>query len=57
MLIRAGYEISFDYPEPTAVLAMLQVHPSRILDLRSSEKFQVTPGLPYSSYVDLYGNR
>lgn len=57
MLIRAGYEISFDYPEPTAVIATLLLHPSRLPDLRTREDFQVQPHTPFTEYTDTFGNR
>lgn len=57
MLIRAGYAISFDYPEPTAVVVMLLVHPSRHRNLREPEVFKVTPEVPITEYIDHYGNR
>ena len=33
MKIRAGYEISYDCPQPTPMILQLSVHPSRIPDL------------------------
>jgi transglutaminase-like putative cysteine protease len=57
MLIRAGYEISFDFPEPTAVVLTLFIHPSRLASVRVPERFQVSPPVPVHEYVDLYGNR
>ncbi len=57
MIIRAGYEISFDYPEPTAVVLTLLLHPSRLADVRKPESFQVLPATSVSEYTDLYGNR
>src|SRR2546428_297167 len=33
MRIRAGYEIGFEYPEPTAVVLTLFLHPSRLMDI------------------------
>ena len=33
MKIRAGYEISYDCPQPTPMILTLSVHPSRIPDL------------------------
>ncbi len=57
MLIRAGYDISFDYPAPTSVVIMLFMHPSRFSDIRKPEHFQVLPFVPCSEYFDLYGNR
>ena len=33
MKIRAGYEISYDCPQPTPMILTLSVHPSRFADL------------------------
>jgi transglutaminase-like putative cysteine protease len=57
MNIRAGYEISFDYPEPTAVVLTLFLHPSRLASVVEPERFRVSPPTPVHEYVDLYGNR
>ncbi len=57
MKIRVGYEIAFDYPEPTAVVLTLFLHSSRFQDILKPEQFQISPATPYSYYVDLYGNR
>jgi len=57
MLIRVGYEISFDFPEPTAVVVMLFIHPTRLPSVRKPERFQVQPFSPSVEYIDLYGNR
>ncbi|MBW8886848.1 MAG: transglutaminase family protein [Fibrobacteres bacterium] len=57
MRIRAGFEIGFEYPEPTAVVLTLFLHPSRMMDIRNRESFSVLPVTPITEYVDLYGNR
>jgi transglutaminase-like putative cysteine protease len=57
MIIRAGYEISFDYPEPTAVVVTLLLHPSRFSTIRRAENFRVSPNILFSEYSDLFGNR
>ena len=57
MLIRLGYEIEFEVPTPTAMVAMLHVHPSRIRDLREPDELCVRPPVPVSDYVDSFGNR
>ncbi len=56
MHIRAGYELSFDCRQPTPMLLLVSVHPSRAADL-------VTPGIitfdpPTSAvpYQDSFGN-
>jgi transglutaminase-like putative cysteine protease len=35
----------------------LQLHPSRLADLRETEDFQIKPHTPWSEYRDLFGNR
>jgi transglutaminase-like putative cysteine protease len=56
MLIRLGYDIQFDIPEPAPMVAMLHVHPSRIPDLRAPDELQITPSAPIELYHDSYGN-
>ena len=41
MQIRAGYEISYDCPQPTPMIAMLSVHPSRIADLVTLDRMRL----------------
>mgnify|MGYP001812626654 FL=1 len=57
MLIRAGYDIVFEYPTSTPVLAMLYVHPSRQASIRGAESVVVEPREPIRHYIDRFGNR
>ena len=57
MLIRVGFEIAFTFPESTSMVLMLSLHPSLDSQVRSPEKIRVTPEVPISNYLDLYGNR
>jgi len=56
MLIRLGYDIQFDVPEPVPMVALLHVHPSRTADLRQPDELQLTPPAPVQMYHDSYGN-
>jgi transglutaminase-like putative cysteine protease len=56
MLIRVGCEIEFVFPEPTAVILMLSLHPVRSPTVRKHEHLQVEPLVPVSQYFDLNGN-
>jgi transglutaminase-like putative cysteine protease len=56
MLIRIGYDIQFDIPQPVAVVAMLNVHPSRSADLREPDVLCVEPGVRLDTYTDRLGN-
>ena len=57
MLIRVGFEIDFQFPEATAVIVMLNLHPLRSPTVREYENLQVEPMVPISFYYDLNGNR
>lgn len=57
MLIRTGYQISFDTPRDTPMLALLSVHPSRQRDLRTPHRIVATPDVPMYDYIDGFGNR
>src|SRR5438094_9220936 len=56
MLIRIGYDISFELANPTPLITMLYVHPSRRDDLQSAEGVGVEPGVPVHTYLDSFGN-
>jgi transglutaminase-like putative cysteine protease len=57
MFIRAGFEAAFEFAEPTPVLLMAYVHPSRDASLRQLARLTSRPAVFISEYVDVYGNR
>jgi transglutaminase-like putative cysteine protease len=57
MLIRLGYDIQFELPEPVAFVTMLQVHPSREGDLLEPDEMTVAPHTRCDTYIDTFGNR
>jgi transglutaminase-like putative cysteine protease len=56
MKIRAGYEISYDCPQPTPMILQVSVHPSRQPDLLSWDGLQLDPPIPANTYHDSFGN-
>jgi len=56
MRIRAGFEITYDLPEPAPMLLMLSVHPSRRDDLETPDWVKTDPALDVRQYLDDYGN-
>lgn len=56
MLIRIGYDIAFELANPTPIVAMLYVHPSRRDDLVKPETVRVVPDVPVHTYTDSFGN-
>jgi transglutaminase-like putative cysteine protease len=57
MLIRIGFDIQFDLPAETAVIAMLKVHPTREWDLIESDEINIQPRIKAATYEDSFGNR
>ena len=57
MLIRLGYDIQFDIPAETPMVALLHVHPSRERDLVESDALLLDPAIDATEYVDGFGNR
>lgn len=56
MQIRLGYDIRFDIPAPVAMVALLNVHPSRVGDLLEPDELRVIPDTPAEQYFDCFGN-
>lgn len=56
MRIRAGYEISYSCSQPTPMILMLSVHPSRTPDLLSPDQPVLSPAVPSNRYLDGFGN-
>jgi hypothetical protein len=56
MKIRAGYEISYDCPQPTPMILTLSVHPSRFPDLLTPDRMRLDPPIPTNTYHDGFGN-
>ena len=56
MLIRVGYELTYEFPQPTPMLLMLSVHHSRTNDLVNPECMTTDPPVPLTYYRDAYGN-
>ena len=54
--IRFGYELEFDCSQPTPMILMLHVHPSRIHDLIRPDDMRVDPNIPCKIYHDAFGN-
>ncbi len=57
MLIRIGYDIVFEHPVPTPIIAMLYLHPSCRPAIRRDEYLLIDPPVQVTGYVDGFGNR
>ena len=57
MILRLGYSIEFEIPAPVAMVALLNVHPSRSADLRAPDELNLDPPVPAETFIDSFGNR
>jgi transglutaminase-like putative cysteine protease len=57
MLIRYGYEMTFECPKPTPMVCQIDVHPDRSIAVRSETPFTARPKIHSHVYADLFGNR
>lgn len=56
MLIRAGYDISFDTDVAVPMMTLLNVRPERQGDLLTPEVLGTRPDVPYRQFIDPFGN-
>jgi transglutaminase-like putative cysteine protease len=54
--IRGGFKLAFDSSAYTPLLLMINVHPERQRDLLESECLTLFPQIPYTTYLDVFGN-
>ncbi len=57
MLIKVDCEISLTFPNPAAVIWMLNLHPSVVPFIRVPERLEMVPPVPVTPYEDVFGNR
>jgi transglutaminase-like putative cysteine protease len=57
MLIRLGYDISFDIPLEVPIVALLNVYQSRTADLREPDILRLEPEVKIDTYTDVFGNQ
>ena len=56
MRIRLGCELIYDFPAPTPMIVMLNVHYSRVACLEFPDHLIANPAVPIQSYRDMFGN-
>ncbi len=56
MEIRVGYELSYDFAQPTAMMLMLNIHPSRAADILIADHMTSDPIVPIATYRDAFDN-
>jgi transglutaminase-like putative cysteine protease len=56
MKLRIGYELQYEFPQPTPAILMLNVHFTRASDLMTPDHVVVHPSVALSGYRDGFGN-
>jgi transglutaminase-like putative cysteine protease len=56
VLIRYGYELTFNCPQPTLMVCLLDAHRERSQELRYEIPPRTIPAIPTRAYLDSFGN-
>jgi hypothetical protein len=56
MEIKVGFEITYAAAQPTPMVIMLSIHPSRFSDIVGTESIVAEPNVPIGFYRDGFGN-
>src|ERR1700737_5497630 len=56
MKLRVGYEMNYEFPQPTPVIMVLGTHFTRASDVISPDFLTTDPVVPITPYRDLFGN-
>ena len=56
MKIRVGYELIYDFPQPTPMITVLGTHFTRASDVIKPDYLTTSPSVPISPYRDTFGN-
>ena len=56
MEIKVGFEIAYAAAQPTPMVIMLSIHPSRYSDIVGTESIVAEPDAPIGFYRDSFGN-
>jgi len=56
MKLRIGFELGYEFPQPTPIILMLNVHFTRVSDLTMPDSIVISPSVEVSGYRDGFGN-
>ena len=57
MLIRVGYDIVVNSPQPVPMILKLFIHPSAVQQIKRQEHLELEPAIPVEAFIDNLGNR
>jgi len=56
MIIRLGYELEYEFEQPTPMVLMLGIHSSRVSDILIQDNMTTMPAVNLQGFWDSYGN-
>jgi len=56
MQLRTGYEMIYNFPQPTPIILVVNIHHSRVSDIVVPDRLTAEPSIPIASYHDAFGN-
>jgi transglutaminase-like putative cysteine protease len=57
MQLRTGYELIYNFPQPTPIILVVNIHYSRASDMVVPDCLTAEPSIPIIGYYDAFGNR
>ncbi len=57
MIIRIGYDLTFNFVQPTSMLLLMNTHPSEAHRLQGPDHPRAEPDVPITEFTDWFGNR
>jgi len=57
MQFRTGYELIYNFPQPTPLILVVNIHDSRVSDIVVPDRLTAEPSIPIIGYRDIFGNQ
>ena len=57
MQFRTGYELVYNFFQPTPLILVVNIHESRSSDIVVMDRLTTEPAIPISAYIDAFGNQ
>ncbi len=57
MQLRTGYELIYNFPQPTPIILVVNIHESRAADIVVPDRLIAEPPIPIGIYRDAFGNQ
>src|SRR5580658_693045 len=55
--LRVGFEIIYNFYQPTPLILVVNIHDSRASDIIVRDNLTTVPSVPVSAYIDAFGNQ